>query len=241
MARLLSKRPAPAERAGRLSACRSLSESAAPRERAAAHRRPRLGRRHQPPGAARHRPRQRGAGRRGRIERRGRAGARARPASATCRRRCSRAPTIRTAAPATTRSPTGSRSRAPAWSSSPATWSCSASAFLDRFPGAVINVHPSLLPAFPGLGAVEQALDVRRQGVRRHRALRRRGRGHRPGDPAARRSSCPSPARPSEVLAALRPLEHSLLPRGRAAVRGGRALAGPGQPAANRGCRATLG
>ena len=24
--------------------------------------------------------------------------------------------------------------------------------FLDRFPGAVINVHPSLLPAFPGCG-----------------------------------------------------------------------------------------
>ena len=31
-------------------------------------------------------------------------------------------------------------------------------AFLDRFPGAVINVHPSLLPAFPGLEAIEQAL-----------------------------------------------------------------------------------
>ena len=31
-------------------------------------------------------------------------------------------------------------------------------AFLDRFPGAVVNVHPSLLPAFPGIGAVEQAL-----------------------------------------------------------------------------------
>ncbi len=30
--------------------------------------------------------------------------------------------------------------------------------FLDRFPGAVINVHPSLLPAFPGIGAIEQAL-----------------------------------------------------------------------------------
>ncbi len=30
--------------------------------------------------------------------------------------------------------------------------------FLARFPGAVINVHPSLLPAFPGLRAVEQAL-----------------------------------------------------------------------------------
>ena len=30
--------------------------------------------------------------------------------------------------------------------------------FLGAFPGAVINVHPALLPAFPGLGAVEQAL-----------------------------------------------------------------------------------
>lgn len=30
--------------------------------------------------------------------------------------------------------------------------------FLDRFPSRVINVHPALLPAFPGLGAIEQAL-----------------------------------------------------------------------------------
>ncbi len=30
--------------------------------------------------------------------------------------------------------------------------------FLERFPSAVINVHPSLLPAFPGLHAIEQAL-----------------------------------------------------------------------------------
>ena len=30
--------------------------------------------------------------------------------------------------------------------------------FLARFPGRVINVHPALLPAFPGLRAVEQAL-----------------------------------------------------------------------------------
>jgi phosphoribosylglycinamide formyltransferase 1 len=31
-------------------------------------------------------------------------------------------------------------------------------AFLKRFPGRVVNVHPALLPAFPGLHAVEEAL-----------------------------------------------------------------------------------
>ena len=42
--------------------------------------------------------------------------------------------------------------------------------FLRRFPGAVINVHPSLLPAFPGIRAIEQALDhgVRVTGVTVH-------------------------------------------------------------------------
>jgi phosphoribosylglycinamide formyltransferase-1 len=32
------------------------------------------------------------------------------------------------------------------------------SAFLDRFPGRIVNVHPSLLPAFPGARAIEDAL-----------------------------------------------------------------------------------
>src|SRR6478752_5176414 len=31
-------------------------------------------------------------------------------------------------------------------------------AFLRQFPQRVINVHPALLPAFPGLAAIEQAL-----------------------------------------------------------------------------------
>ena len=30
--------------------------------------------------------------------------------------------------------------------------------FLDRFPGRIVNVHPSLLPSFPGAHAVEDAL-----------------------------------------------------------------------------------
>ena len=32
-------------------------------------------------------------------------------------------------------------------------------AFLEAFPDRVINVHPSVLPAFPGLGAVDQAIE----------------------------------------------------------------------------------
>ena len=33
--------------------------------------------------------------------------------------------------------------------------------FLDAFPARVINIHPSLLPAFPGVDAQKQALDKR--------------------------------------------------------------------------------
>jgi phosphoribosylglycinamide formyltransferase-1 len=29
---------------------------------------------------------------------------------------------------------------------------------IDRFPGRIINVHPALLPSFPGLAAQQQAL-----------------------------------------------------------------------------------
>jgi len=44
--------------------------------------------------------------------------------------------------------------------------------FLDRFPGRVINLHPSLLPAFPGMHAIDQALawGVRWTGVTVHYA-----------------------------------------------------------------------
>jgi phosphoribosylglycinamide formyltransferase 1 len=43
-------------------------------------------------------------------------------------------------------------------------------AFLDRFPDRVINLHPSMLPAFPGMHAIQEALDwgVRLTGVTVH-------------------------------------------------------------------------
>ena len=43
-------------------------------------------------------------------------------------------------------------------------------AFLERFPGRIVNVHPSLLPAFPGTRAIEEArlAGVDRTGVTVH-------------------------------------------------------------------------
>jgi len=32
--------------------------------------------------------------------------------------------------------------------------------FLRRFPGRIVNVHPSLLPAFPGAHAIDDALEA---------------------------------------------------------------------------------
>ena len=42
--------------------------------------------------------------------------------------------------------------------------------FLNRFPDKVINLHPSLLPAFPGMHAIQEAFDwgVRTTGVTVH-------------------------------------------------------------------------
>ena len=42
--------------------------------------------------------------------------------------------------------------------------------FIRRFAGRIVNVHPALLPAFPGLGAIEQAVEhgVKVAGVTIH-------------------------------------------------------------------------
>jgi phosphoribosylglycinamide formyltransferase 1 len=84
-------------------------------------------------------------------------------------------------------------------------------AFLERFPGAVINVHPSLLPAFPGLHAIEQALayGVKVFGVTVHFV----DAGVDSGAVISQRSiELPHAREADEVLEALRPIEHALLP-----------------------------
>src|SRR5437016_9286555 len=82
--------------------------------------------------------------------------------------------------------------------------------FLGAFRQRVINVHPSLLPAFPGLGALEQALayGVKVFGVTVHFV----DEGVDSGPVILQRAlELPRARDRDEVLQALRPLEHELL------------------------------
>ena len=204
-------------------------------ERAAARRRARLGRGDEPAGAARQRARQ-GGGRRRR---------RHRPAAA--RRRCERAARRRASTPACSSSPT--TRTAPARDTAIADWMAErdvelivlagymailTSPFLRRFAGAVVNVHPSLLPAFPGVRAIEQALDygVKVFGVTVH-FVEDDG-GVDTGPVILQRAiELPSASDPAEVHEHLRPIEHALRARGGAAHRARRGDARPRQPAAD--------
>ena len=83
--------------------------------------------------------------------------------------------------------------------------------FLARFPDRVINVHPALLPAFPGLEAVEQALEygVKVFGVTVHFV----DDGVDTGPVILQRAiELPERDRCREVLERLHPIEHELLP-----------------------------
>jgi phosphoribosylglycinamide formyltransferase-1 len=82
--------------------------------------------------------------------------------------------------------------------------------FLARFPQRVINVHPALRPAFPGIRAVEQALEhgVKVFGVTVHFV----DEGVDTGPIIAQRAvALPDASEPEQVRVALRPLEHELL------------------------------
>jgi phosphoribosylglycinamide formyltransferase 1 len=105
--------------------------------------------------------------------------------------------------------------------------------FLARFPQRVINVHPALLPAFPGIGAVEQAVahGVKVFGVTIHFV----DEGVDTGPIVAQRAlELPGAADAATVREALRPLEHDLLceairaiARGAVVVEGGRCKVRP--------------
>jgi phosphoribosylglycinamide formyltransferase 1 len=84
-------------------------------------------------------------------------------------------------------------------------------AFLRRFPDAVINVHPALLPAFPGIAAIAQAVDygVKVFGVTVHFV----DDGVDTGPVILQAAVEPADATDAEAVHdALRPLEHRLLP-----------------------------
>jgi phosphoribosylglycinamide formyltransferase 1 len=101
--------------------------------------------------------------------------------------------------------------------------------FLGRFPGAAINVHPSLLPAFPGLGAIEQALayGVKVFGVTVHFV----DAGVDSGPVILQGArELPEARDPVEVLEALRPLEHALLPEAVRLFARGALRLDPGNP-----------
>jgi phosphoribosylglycinamide formyltransferase-1 len=101
--------------------------------------------------------------------------------------------------------------------------------FLECFQAGVINVHPALLPAFPGLHAVEQALEygVKVFGVTVHFV----DEGVDSGPIILQRSIEIPEARDAEaVLAHLHPVEHELLPEAVRLIAAGAVRFDPANP-----------
>jgi phosphoribosylglycinamide formyltransferase 1 len=101
--------------------------------------------------------------------------------------------------------------------------------FVARFPDRILNVHPSLLPAFPGVRAIEQAVEhgVQVFGVTVHLV----DEGVDTGPIVLQRAvELPGASDPAAVHASLRPIEHELLPRAVALMAAGRLRRDPGHP-----------
>jgi phosphoribosylglycinamide formyltransferase-1 len=101
--------------------------------------------------------------------------------------------------------------------------------FLERFPNRIINVHPALLPAFPGLRAVEQAIDygVKVFGVTVHFV----DEGVDSGPVILQRAiELPDAREPADVLARLHEIEHELLPETVRLIARGAVNFDPGNP-----------
>ena len=102
-------------------------------------------------------------------------------------------------------------------------------AFIARFRDKIINIHPSLLPAFAGLAAVEQAIDygVKVFGVTVHFV----DEGVDTGAIILQRAiDLPSATDAPAVLTSLRPLEHALLPEAVRLIAAGRVHRDPSHP-----------
>ena len=102
-------------------------------------------------------------------------------------------------------------------------------AFLARFEARVVNVHPALLPAFPGIRAIEQALDygVKVFGVTVHFV----DEGVDTGRIIAQRAvELPTATDAAEVREALRPIEHDLLCEAVGLIARGAVRLDPGHP-----------
>ena len=101
--------------------------------------------------------------------------------------------------------------------------------FVRRFQNRIVNVHPSLLPAFPGVGALEQAVEhgVRVTGVTVHFVDEHLDNGPIVFQEALELSY---PARIDEIEQRVHAMEHRLLPRAVTLIAAGRVRIDPHNP-----------
>ena len=101
--------------------------------------------------------------------------------------------------------------------------------FVRRFSGSILNVHPSLLPAFPGVRAIEQAVEhgVRVTGVTVHFVDEGVDTGPIVLQEALELAYDP---RVSDVEAAVHAVEHRLLPRAIRLIAAGAVAVDPDDP-----------
>jgi phosphoribosylglycinamide formyltransferase 1 len=101
--------------------------------------------------------------------------------------------------------------------------------FVRRFTNRIVNVHPSLLPAFPGVGAIDRAVEhgVRVTGVTIHYVDE-----HLDNGPIVLQEplELSYPARIDEIEQRVHAVEHRLLPRAVRLIAAGRVRIDPGNP-----------
>jgi phosphoribosylglycinamide formyltransferase 1 len=100
---------------------------------------------------------------------------------------------------------------------------------VGRYRNRIVNVHPSLLPAFPGVGAIQRAVEhgVRVTGVTVHFVDE-----HLDNGPIIFQEALelPYPARIGEIEERVHALEHRLLPRAVRLIAAGRVRIDPRNP-----------